>query len=382
MKRFKNFLMILLNAAGVFTSAFSLMYTEKLNNFIFQSHIVCDIGKYVSCSTVYLSEYAILFGIPVSLFALIYFWFLLSVFVLNKPKATEEILYSIIGIINIAGLFVCFYLLFILLFVLKNLCISCLVIDLVVLLNVIFLMPFVVKLIRQKDLRLKQLLTQNVLVWVSFLFLFTTGLLLYGAYKRIIYKKNSSLLTMYYKQEPVSFETNDNTFIWGNKKGNSEIIIFNDFLCAYCKIASERYRKIIHEDFPDVRLDFICYPLHHKNPDNSGAEPANIRVAKYMLAARHDEAFWDFHDAVLEQNHIPDSSEIMNMAHTYLQNYSRFIHGFLYENNDSLIIKNITLASQLKISGTPVVFINGRELKQWTNIGLLKMILSKPYNNP
>ena len=178
-------------------------------------------------------------------------------------------------------------------------------------------------------------------------------------------------------QEPVKLPTGDNSIVWGNKNGKIELKIFNDFLCGYCKIAGERYRKIVEKSFPGAKIEFISYPLNYERNNTSGSDNTNVFLSKIMLAARHDKDFWHFHDAVIGQPFIPDSLAIMNLAKKHLKDYPGFEKECFSSKNDSILSYNVKLAAQLNISGTPAIYINGRKFTEWTNIELLKMIIAE-----
>ena len=223
-------LLIGINTIGVFASLFSLIHTERLSNFIFDHNLVCDINNAISCSATYISDYAFVFDIPVSLFALIFFWFVLSVVLLNKPKEDETFAYPLLGVINGIAMFVCAYFLYILLFVLGNICISCIIVDLMVLINVVILYSDSKRIFTNSNHPIRQLYVKNRLMLLSFVLLLATGLGLYKVYQLTVFRKNMILLEAFYRQKPVDIVTDNNPIVWGNKDGKVEIKIFNDFL--------------------------------------------------------------------------------------------------------------------------------------------------------
>jgi protein-disulfide isomerase len=100
-----------------------------------------------------------------------------------------------------------------------------------------------------------------------------------------------------------------------------------------------------------------------------------------MLAASHEKEFWYYHDLIIKQSEHLDSVKVFEIAEKSLSNFEGFKEKFIAENYDVLLKENISVAEEYKVSGTPTVYINGREFQQWTNINLLKMIVSSNTNN-
>jgi len=98
------------------------------------------------------------------------------------------------------------------------------------------------------------------------------------------------------------------------------------------------------------------------------------------LAASHQKEFWHFHDLTIKQSDNLDSTKVFEIASKVLDNFQYFKNDFFNKNFDSIILENIQLAHAYKISGTPTIFINGREFQEWTNINLLKLIIKKDYD--
>ena len=142
MARLKYILLIIVNTIGVLTSIYSLFFTERLNNYFQPDNLICDINKTVSCSTIYLSSYSFVFNLPISLFALLFFWFTLFFIVMNRIKETNAKSYQILSLINGLALISCLYFLYVLIFVLHTLCVSCLLIDAIVIINFLLLLNY------------------------------------------------------------------------------------------------------------------------------------------------------------------------------------------------------------------------------------------------
>ena len=75
MTRLRRIVLLITNTSGVLVSLYSLIHTERLNNYVFQKELFCDLSRVISCSSTYISDYSFLFNIPISFLALLFFWF-------------------------------------------------------------------------------------------------------------------------------------------------------------------------------------------------------------------------------------------------------------------------------------------------------------------
>lgn len=375
MARLKYILLIIVNTIGVLTSIYSLFFTERLNNYFQPDNLICDINKTVSCSTIYLSSYSFVFNLPISLFALLFFWFTLFFIVMNRIKETNAKSYQILSLINGLALISCLYFLYVLIFVLHTLCVSCLLIDAIVIINFLLLLNYFSETMNISIFQLKQLFIESRLFLLSFVLLFFSGFILYQAYLSIVNRKNKELLQVFFIQKPINKTICNNSIHFGNINGDIKIRIFNDFLCGYCKLASERYRKMFIND-TSVDLEFICFPLNYNKPKKQNTFDLDLLISKVMLSAYSQKEYWSFHDQIINQSKDLDSTKIFNIATNSLGNFKEFENNYNIMNHDSIFNENIKIANSYKVTGTPTIFINGREFKEWSNINLLKMIIS------
>jgi len=371
----RSYFLLIINFIGAFVSLFSLLHTERLNRFISNHSLVCDWGKHVSCSATYLSEYAYIFGLPVSLFALLFFLFVFVMVLTNsKEKDTG---YPILCFLNTIALLICLCYLLVLVFVLRNFCITCMLIDTAVLLNFITLFPYFRKTFYTPyHAFAQQLFKNNWITLLSLLFLLTTGTCLYKGYQFTNQKKDKALLTEFFRQKPYAYHALNNSIKWGNNNGKVKIMIFSDFLCGYCKQASHTYRKIF-KDSLNVQIEFICCPIYIDSNTQSIVEDQDLFISKAILAAKGDPEFWSYYELVIALDFPSDSATVFKIAETNLSDYSAFHKNFVSVNYDSIFSCNKVLAKEYHAMGTPSVFINGRELRPWANVNLLKMIISK-----
>jgi protein-disulfide isomerase len=163
--------------------------------------------------------------------------------------------------------------------------------------------------------------------------------------------------------------------LFGNKNAKVKIRIFSDINCGYCKIASEKYRHIFYND-TTVCIQFFYFPLNHRKSNIQVNTNQNTFLYRVMFAASKDEEFWNFHDQIIKKAENQDHNQVFGIAKKTLKNFDDFKQKLSAENYTTLLKENILLAEEYDVKGTPTIFINDREFQQWTNISLLKMIIS------
>jgi len=147
----------------------------------------------------------------------------------------------------------------------------------------------------------------------------------------------------------------DHSYIRGNKSAPITIVEFVDFQCPFCA----RFHPPVNEAlkaYPDqVNYMVKNFPLNF-HPE---ARPA----AKVAFAAGEQGKYWEMVDALLENGRELGEAKYNELAKELGLNVKKFIDD--YKNKDELwenyIQKDIDLASQVGVRGTPTFYINGKK---------------------
>lgn len=134
------------------------------------------------------------------------------------------------------------------------------------------------------------------------------------------------------------------------------VVVFTDFQCPYCSRLVPLVKKI-HENNPDnVKIVLKNMPLRfHKM-----ADPA----AKAALAAFEQGKFWEFHDKLFAINDKLSEAAIVQIAKDLGLDMKKFAADRVSPKIQLKIQKDMLDAQQAGVTGTPTVFINGRQLRQ------------------
>ncbi len=143
--------------------------------------------------------------------------------------------------------------------------------------------------------------------------------------------------------------------IRGNKNAVVTIVEFVDFQCPFC----QRFHPMVTEAlkaYPkDVNYVLRNYPL----PFHPQAKPA----AKAALAAAEQGKYFEMADALLQGGADLNEGKFQELAKNLGLNVSKFMKDYKEKDAqwEDVIQKDMTLAAQVDVRGTPTYYINGHK---------------------
>jgi protein-disulfide isomerase len=146
----------------------------------------------------------------------------------------------------------------------------------------------------------------------------------------------------------------DGSPIEGADQAPVTIVEFADFECPHCRQAVPLLDAVLHAHAGKVRLVYKSFTL----PFHAHGEPA----ARAALAAGQQGKFWEMEHLLFErQDHLEDAD---------LERYARALRLDIVRwksDMDSATIKeriahDHALGEDMKLKGTPTIYVNGREL--------------------
>jgi protein-disulfide isomerase len=136
------------------------------------------------------------------------------------------------------------------------------------------------------------------------------------------------------------------------------IVVFSDFQCPYCSRFAETFKQVSSQE-KRVQFVFRNLPLDM----HAWAKPA--AVAAGCVQMQDKTAFWRVHDYLFEHQREIDLSnlrpKLMNFV-TSIRNVRSEQLRDCMDRQSSLprIEKDLALASENKVHGTPTIFVNGQ----------------------
>ncbi|MBI5280219.1 MAG: DsbA family protein [Candidatus Solibacter usitatus] len=153
------------------------------------------------------------------------------------------------------------------------------------------------------------------------------------------------------------------------------IVLFSDFQCAYCRDAAKTIRDNLLKTYPkEVRLYFKDFPIEQIHP---WAKTASI--AGRCVFRQNPGAFWEYHDWIFDkqQEMTVDNlkAKISEWAQAKGLDAMQFSRCYDNRSTEADIARSMAEGRALRLSSTPTMFINGRQVPGSVPWPQLKAIL-------
>lgn len=135
------------------------------------------------------------------------------------------------------------------------------------------------------------------------------------------------------------------------------IVEFSEFQCPFCSRVLPTMKKIMETYKGKVRIVFKDQPL----PFHKRALPASI-FAREARAQKGMKGFWDAHDLLFQNQRKLEDEQLMGYGKQLGLDAGKLKAALEKQPYKGEISKNQELAAEVKASGTPHFFINGRRL--------------------
>jgi hypothetical protein len=147
----------------------------------------------------------------------------------------------------------------------------------------------------------------------------------------------------------------------GNPQGAVTIVEFADFECPVCGAVYPVLEKAVDAKKDKVRFVFKFLPL----PKHTHADPA----ARAAIAAMNQGKFWEMHHKLFENQEHLESSDLEQYARDLGLDMTKFKADLSAKETTDRIEADRKQADNLKVKGTPTIYINGREYDRSQEIG-------------
>jgi len=150
--------------------------------------------------------------------------------------------------------------------------------------------------------------------------------------------------------------------ILGPANAPAQIVVFSDFQCPACRRYSRQMHTLAEQYSEKLQIVFKHFPLNKAcNPTMKGdLHPRACEAAYAAEAARKQGKFWPLHDKLFATDLEEDASIIDTLAQASGLDLQRFKSDSLEESTKAKVHADIELATRLKVSGTPTLFLNRR----------------------
>jgi len=358
---FKQTLFYFFALLGMLVAAYSVRHWFMLEQGV-GGDSICNISDYWNCDKVSLSVYGSWFGIPIGVFGLLYWAFVVLVSLLSnvKDNLIRYFLFPpcIVSLI-LAGI----------LFADLNLgCIVCY-------LN--YLAWFGALIVAWKWEGPRQLSRSQAIIVGSIFTILVTG---YVTYEKIqsrpvsgeealqdISAEERAQFSTYFqglKKEDVS---GDSPLRYGSETAPVTVTEFSDFGCPHCAKAATTVLPEIKK-IKDVRVVYFPLPIDpacHPGFVGKGESNGRCEWAKGIICAHKQGKTWEYHDrafrTLLDQRALP-KFDYSIVSELNLDSMS-FEACMKMPETDATLKALIEVAQKLDVQGTPTFFVNGRRFR-------------------
>jgi len=164
---------------------------------------------------------------------------------------------------------------------------------------------------------------------------------------------------------------------WGNPNAKVKIVEFSDFQCPFCRRAAFTLKSFLKAYKNDVALYFMNFPLDPTcNPviQHTG-HPLACLAAKAAVCASKQGKFWPYYERVFENQKKLSMSALIEMAAAERLNGPAFESCLASDDSLEIIKNDAAQGVNLKIEGTPAIYINGRFFRDWPDSERLRMVI-------
>ena len=154
----------------------------------------------------------------------------------------------------------------------------------------------------------------------------------------------------------------------GNPEGDIQIVEFFDYNCGYCKQAFNDLQILLQAD-PNVQVTFVEMPIL--------GEPS-LEAAKWSMAAEaQEDKYFNYHAAIMSFSGQKTEANLRTLANSA----GLDVEALTVKAKDAEVIdkieKNIQIARDIGIRGTPGFIINGEIYRGYLGYEGLKAVIDE-----
>lgn len=149
------------------------------------------------------------------------------------------------------------------------------------------------------------------------------------------------------------FFKSDTLPVAGNKDGDVVLVEFFDYNCGYCKKAWPDVQKVIEQD-KNVKVVLIDMPI---------LGPSSLLASQFALAAMKQGKYLEYHQALMEYQGQKDPANLQKIAEKVGIDGAQLAKDAQSQEVKDMIEKNMQVAQDLGIRGTPGFIIGERFIR-------------------
>jgi len=144
------------------------------------------------------------------------------------------------------------------------------------------------------------------------------------------------------------------------------IAVFDDYECGYCARMEAVFSQLLAKYPQDLKLVIKQYPLRN--------HPNARQAAIAVLAAHKQGKFWEFHSQVFANQTELSTTKLDEIAESFDLDMIQYKKDLLSQDVLSMIVRDVREGQKIGINGTPTIFLNGKQIKDRTFMGISELI--------
>jgi protein-disulfide isomerase len=133
------------------------------------------------------------------------------------------------------------------------------------------------------------------------------------------------------------------------------IVKFEDYQCPYCRQVQPILRELLSQYSDKIRLV-------HKDLPLDAIHPQARLAAEAARCAGEQGKFWNYHDALYASSPNATQENLKSYAKELGLDVDAFVRCLGSGKFKSVVQRDLVEGAQLGVTGTPTLFINGREI--------------------
>ncbi len=338
----------------------------------------CNVSANVNCDVVLGSRYALLAGVSVSAWAILYYLMLIGGAVgvaATGGAQLQERIATLMLVLAVWGLLFSIYMAATAFAVLHSVCVMCSALYLV---NIaLFVAAWWLRSgLRVAGHREAMARARPDRLGLAGSIVATVVLVAIGAWEALgrgvhptdaaeIARQRPDFYRWYFAQPLTQVPLDAGRHSRGNPDAPVTIVEFSDFECAHCAAFHQSLEDVLHRMGQSVRVEFRHFPLDsacnpqiaaHVHPD------ACLAAAASECAAKQGK-FWQYHNLLFANQQQLGRPFLIGYASRLGLDVARFTACLGSEEPRAGIERDVADGALLGIDSTPTVFINGRTIK-------------------
>jgi len=168
----------------------------------------------------------------------------------------------------------------------------------------------------------------------------------------LVTSRSTPRLTVYKLRFAAQIDTTGSPFL-GSPDAPVTVVLFSDFQCPYCAKMEGTVARLLAAYPKEIKVVFKHFPLRIHRYAGLAALAA--------IAAQQEGKFWRFHDRLFAAQKELNQQKILEIAKEVGLDEKEFIAAIGSREVKDRLTKDMADGKKAGVTGTPTVFVNGRE---------------------